>query len=114
MAAGVRRWIWFALGCAAFLAIRWLVWGPVRRVSERSGGAVAHVYRSVAGLLTVLWCGYPILWALGPSGVGLLTQPPETLGFVLLPIVSKVGWSIVNLSPLRRLAPTAAASSAPA
>ncbi len=57
----------------------------------------------MATLLTALWIGYPVIWALGPSGIGLYGPVANTALFVLLPIVSKVGFSIYDLSELRRL-----------
>jgi bacteriorhodopsin len=44
-----------------------------------------------------------VIWILGPSGIGLFSQAIDTLLFVLVPIVSKVGWSIVDLTSLRAL-----------
>ena len=80
-----------------------MIWGPLRRVAEGNRPEVARVYRRVAGLLTALWVGYPTIWLLGPSGVRLIGQTTETLLFVALPIMSKVGWSVVDLHSLRAL-----------
>lgn len=101
------QWLWYFIGCAALATIFVLVWGPVRRVAREGGADLEAVYVKVAVLLTVLWTGYPLGWAIGPSGLGMIGSTAETWWFVLLPIVSKVGFSIYDLSLLRSLeAPT--------
>jgi len=97
------RYVWYGLGVAAFLVILYLIWVPLRAKAESQGAEVAAIFRRVAGLLSVLWVAYPTVWLLGPSGLGLLDQTFDTLLFTLVPIFSKVGWSIVDLSSLRSL-----------
>lgn len=97
------RYLWYALGCAALVVILRVVWGPLRHIAEASSPALGRVYRRVAGLLAVLWIGYPLFWILGPSGVRVISQSTETLLFVVWPILSKVGWSLVDLTSLRAL-----------
>lgn len=97
------RYLWYLLGCAALVVILAIVWGPLRRIAEGSSPELGAVYRRVAGLLAVLWIGYPLFWILGPSGVRVISQSAETMLFVVWPILSKVGWSLVDLASLRAL-----------
>ncbi len=97
------RYVWYTLGCVALAGIFVMIWGPLRRAAEENGPRIARVYRRVAGLLTVLWVGYPTIWLVGPSGLRLIGQTAETFLFVALPILSKVGWSVVDLHSLRAL-----------
>ncbi|KAB8333665.1 lactococcin [Scytonema tolypothrichoides VB-61278] len=97
------RYIWYFLGVAAFLVILYLVWVPLKAKADSQGPEIGGIFRRVAGLLSVLWVAYPLTWILGPSGVGLLNQTLDTALFTLVPILSKVGWSIVDLSSLRAL-----------
>ena len=97
------RYLWYLLGCAALVVVLSIVWGPLRRVAEASSPELGRVYRRVAGLLAVLWIGYPLFWILGPSGVRLIEQSTETALFVVWPILSKVGWSLFDLTSLRAL-----------
>jgi len=103
LTTGPARYIYYSVGVVAFLVILGMIWGPLRRVAEEGGPDLAGVYRRVAGLLTVLWIAYPTFWILGPSGIGAISQTASTLGFILTPILSKVGWSIVDLHSLRSL-----------
>jgi bacteriorhodopsin len=97
------RFVWYGLGVAAFLVILYLIWVPLKAQADSQGPELGRIFRRAAGLLTVLWVAYPLVWLLGPSGLGLLSQTLDTLLFTLVPIVSKVGWSIVDLSSLRAL-----------
>ena len=103
LTGGVTSVVFYTAGCVAFGVVLWLVWGPVRRVSRNQDARVGRAYDRVAGLLTVLWLGYPTIWLLGPSGVGVFGHTVDTALFVLLPIVSKVGFSIFDLHELRNL-----------
>lgn len=102
LSEGPARYIYFGIGVGALVLIFWTVWGPLRRVAGHDP-QVAGVYDSVAGYLTLFWIGYPLTWILGPSGVGLFGQTTDTVLFVLLPVFSKVGFSILDLGLLRRI-----------
>lgn len=99
------QWLWFAIGCLCLVLILTLTWGRLRREAYAHNAEIGRSFDRVAGLLTGLWFGYPLIWALGPSGLGVLASDTELVLFVLLPIVSKVGFSIYDLRELRRLAP---------
>jgi bacteriorhodopsin len=99
------RWMWYTCGVGAFLAVLSLVWGPLRRIAADSDAELGTIYTKLAGFLTLLWFSYPTIWALGPSGIGVLGQTTETLLFVVVPFFSKVGFSIMDLQYLRDLAP---------
>lgn len=103
LSTGSARTVWFLCGVVAFLIVLGLIWGPVRARAARDGADLKAVYDKSAGFLSVLWVAYPTIWALGPSGIDLLSQPVETALFVIVPVLSKVGFSIVDLSGLRGL-----------
>jgi bacteriorhodopsin len=99
---GLRN-LWFGVGCAALLAVFWIFWGPLRAVAEWQGSDLGRVYKIAAGYLTVQWCLYPLIVYAGPSHAGLLGQAATTWLLVIVPFFSKVGFSAVDLSLLRRL-----------
>ena len=101
------RFTWYLLGCAALVVVLWVIWGPLRRVAAGQGARLSGIYSKLALYLSVLWLGYPTVWLLGPSGLGLLNQTTDTLLFVVLPFFSKVVFSILDLSWLRGLEKTA-------
>ncbi len=97
------RFSLYGIGWLALMAILGLIWGPLRRVAEQQPPAMAKAFRDVALLLSVLWVGYPLIWFVGPSGLALVGETTDTALFVVLPIFSKVVWSLVDLSRLRSL-----------
>ena len=99
------QWFWYLVGCVSLLLIFSILWGRVRREAFAHNEEIGRAYTRLAGLFTALWLGYPLIWALSPSGFGLIGNGLTTILFVLLPIVSKVGFSIYDLHELRKLAP---------
>jgi bacteriorhodopsin len=97
------RYVYFAIGVAALGVIFYITWGPLLRIADSQGEELGKVYRRVAAYLTIFWIGYPLTWILGPSGIRLIGQDVDTVLFVVLPIFSKVGFSLLDLSELRRL-----------
>jgi bacteriorhodopsin len=97
------RYVYFGIGTAALLVIFFITWGPLLQIADSQGPELGRVYRRVAAYLTLFWVGYPLTWILGPSGVRLLGQDVDTVLFVMLPIFSKVGFSLLDLSELRKL-----------
>jgi bacteriorhodopsin len=102
------RLTWFLCGVGAFVAVLYLLWGPLRRIAQEGGPELGAGYQRLLLFLSVLWVAYPTIWALGPSGLGLLGQTLETALFVVVPFLSKVGFSILDLSFLRGLSPRTA------
>ncbi|WP_420456074.1 bacteriorhodopsin [Rubrivirga sp.] len=105
LSVGTARFVYYGIGVVALVLIFWIVWGPLRRVAEAQDAEVASTFKTVAAYLGVFWIGYPLTWILGPSGLGVVSQPVDTALFVLLPIFSKVGFSILDLGLLRKMDP---------
>jgi bacteriorhodopsin len=97
------RYTLFAAGVLALLGLYALIWGPLNTHAHRQPREIAAVYREAALLLSALWVGYPVFWFIGPAGVGLISSATTSLLFVLLSILTKVGWSILDLGRLRSL-----------
>ena len=101
LSTGPARFVFFFIGVAALAVLFYLVWGPMKRVASEANADLAGIYTKSAAYLSLFWIGYPMTWILGPSGIGLLSQPVDTALFVLLPVFSKVGFSLFDLSMLR-------------
>ena len=112
LSTGPARTVFFLCGTVALLVLFYLVWGPLRRLAYKQGDDLGRTFTTVAGVLCALWVAYPTIWWLGPSGSGVISQSLESLLYVVVPIISKVGWSALDLSLLRRLSPTPASNPA--
>jgi bacteriorhodopsin len=102
------RYVWYGLGVLAFLVVLYLVWVTLRQeAASNPDPRIAGIYNRLAGYLTFFWIGYPLVWLIGPSGLGIVSQSVDTLLFIVLPIFSKVGFSIFDLWQLRGLSESA-------
>ncbi|WP_071848999.1 bacteriorhodopsin [Alkalibacterium sp. 20] len=99
------NYAWYSIGTVALLIIFYIVWVPLKNIAKKSDEKLYHHYRNVALYLTLFWIGYPTAWLLGPSGLGIVSQSIDVTAFILLPIFSKVGFSIFDLKGLRDLEP---------
>ena len=97
------KWFWYTAGCVALLAVLYLIWGPLKRKSKLQGQEIEQVYHKSAVFLSIQWLAYPLVWAIGYMGAGLIDKPTTTFLFILLPIVSKAGFGFYNLFLLRSL-----------
>ena len=103
LSVGWVRYLWYGIGIVAFLIILRIIWKPLRAKTRRQTPELSSLYNKLAAYLTVLWIGYPTVWILGPSGIGLFNQTIDTLLFCVLPFFSKVGFSFLDLRGLRNL-----------
>ena len=108
LSVGWLRYLWYGVGVVAFLVIMRGIWGPLRAKTRRQKSELSNLYDKLATYFTVLWIGYPTVWILGPSGIGLFNQTIDTLLFCILPFFSKVGFSFLDLHGLRNLYSTRA------
>ena len=113
LSTGPARYVYYAIGVAALVLIFWTVFVPLREVAEHDA-EVSDAYGKVSVYLALFWIGYPLTWILGPSGLGVVSQTVDTTLFVLLPVFSKVGFSILDLGLLRRMGGSLGRDAAPA
>jgi len=101
-----REWarsLWYFCGVVAFLIVLQGIWGPLRKKSKLQTPALGKLYDRLLVYFTIFWCAYPVVWIVGPSGLGAINQVTETFLFCLFPFFSKVGFSILDLEGLRDL-----------
>ncbi|MGD7007258.1 bacteriorhodopsin [Metabacillus sp. 84] len=97
------NYIWYVLGVAALLIILYNIWYPLRRIAYHGGQKLGRHYSRIALYLTLFWISYPSVWLIGPSGLGLTQEITDVAAFVILPVFSKIGFSILDLAGLRKL-----------
>ncbi|WP_051254743.1 bacteriorhodopsin [Halobacillus kuroshimensis] len=97
------KYVWYGLGIAALLIVLYIIWYPLRKMADKSGDGLKRHYRRMAAYLTSFWVLYPTAWVLGPSGVGAFEEVMEITAFIVLPILSKLGFTLLDLKGLREL-----------
>ncbi|MCU0549447.1 MAG: bacteriorhodopsin [Leptolyngbya sp. Prado105] len=96
------RYLWYTIGCVAFLVVLWGIWQPLRE-KTKGDAELSSFYNGLTTFFTITWICYPIIWILGPSGIRAFDQNVDTFLFCLVPFFSKVVFSFLDLNGLRSL-----------
>ncbi|MGR6329923.1 bacteriorhodopsin [Sphingomonas sp. XXL09] len=87
------KWIWFAWSCAAFLGVLYLLWGPLKTIASSRGSAIGTAYSKNVTFLTVIWFLYPIVFAVGPEGLKMISDPASVWAILVMDVVAKVAYA---------------------
>jgi bacteriorhodopsin len=98
------RYTWYAISCGAFLAVLWLLFGPVRAEARAAGGGTFALYDRLTKTLTALWFVYPVLWLLGTEGTGTISLGAEIAVFAVVDLAAKVGFGLLLVTGVLKLA----------
>ena len=98
----VYRYLWWVVSTGAFLAILWLLLGPLSDIASQDDGR-ADSFSTLRNLLIGLWVIYPVVWLLGVEGFGLIPVGIETVIYALLDLSAKVGFGFLMVSAVSDL-----------
>lgn len=107
------RFAAFAAGGVAFLA---LARDLIRTLPARARATDARrlaTFAKLRNLTVVLWTLYPVVWLLGPAGLGLVLPSTEVLVFVYLDVVAKAGFVLIAVNWVGGVARSAETDDAP-
>lgn len=99
--SSTEKWIWYLVSSGAFLAVYWVLWGPMRAEAERSGTAV--VYKRNATILSIVWFIYPLVFLFGTDGLLIISPALSALCFTVLDLVAKVGYGLLSTAESKRM-----------
>ncbi len=99
----ISRWIWFILSCIAFLGVYYVIWVSQLQANRLELPAVQAAYKRSAAVLSILWMVYPVILALSPDGLGLVTDSASVLVIAVTDVLAKVGFGFLSLSDDRKL-----------
>lgn len=92
----------FMIGNFFMFLIFYLVYGPLMEIAK-TNKLLFSKYRSLAGLLIIFWISYPAVWIIGTPGFGLISPFATNVLFVVLPILCKPVFGIIDLFLLRSI-----------
>jgi len=102
------RWYWYAFSCVALLGVVYMLYGTIMNESKKvAGKKISQLYTYVALYLSVLWVAYPVVWYLSGVGVNKISFASENYAYAVLDLLAKVGFGIVVLVSVSRLAASA-------
>ena len=94
----LAKWVWYAWSCSAFLGVLYLLWGPLRAMAVARGEALGTAYTRNVSFLTIVWFLYPIVFLIGPEGLGTITDTSSVYAILVLDIIAKVVYAFFAAS----------------
>ena len=90
--------------CVAFLAIFYVLFGPLRAEAQARDDARQAAYGRNATILAALWLVYPIVVLLGPDGMQYWDATLTTACVTVLDLVAKVGFGLIAMGGSAKVA----------
>jgi sensory rhodopsin len=99
------NFVWYLVSCGAFAGILYLLLKPYRNqaVSKSPGAVGRKVFKKLLTVHVSLWSLYPLVWILGDTGFGLISDDFEAMFYTVLDIAAKVGFGFLSLNSLTKL-----------
>ncbi len=91
------RWTWFIISCAAFLGVYYVIWVPQKEANSLERDDVRSIYVRDASVLSVLWLGYPIILAVAPDGLNVVSDSFSVLVIAVLDVLAKVVYGLMTV-----------------
>jgi len=88
----------YLFGCVAYLGLLYLLLVVLPRQSSLDDDRVAATFTKLRNLTVVLWTLYPVVWILGPLGVGVLQSQTDVMVVAYLDLISKVGFVVMAVN----------------
>jgi bacteriorhodopsin len=102
------RWYWYAFSCVALLGVVYMLYGTVMKESKKvAGKKISQLYMYLALYLSVLWVAYPVVWYYTGVGANKMSFAAENYAYAVLDLLAKVGFGILVLVSVSRLAASA-------
>ena len=91
------RYTWWFISTVAMILVLYFLYSVLTARVQEMGDDVKGTFTALRNLTLVLWTLYPILWIVGTEGAGVVNLYLETLGFMVLDVLAKVGFGMVLL-----------------
>ena len=92
------KWIWYLVSCGFFLAVLYVIWGPLLDLAKARTVQHAKIYQRNAAILSVLWILYPVVFFFGSEGVNTLAPALVLAAFTILDLTSKVAYGLLAVT----------------
>lgn len=93
----LERYVWWTVSTIALLVLLYILWTNLTERAKELDEDSKSTFMVLRNAIVVLWLAYPVLWLFGTEGTGLLPLFHETLGFMILDVLAKVGFGLVLL-----------------
>jgi bacteriorhodopsin len=91
------RYVWWTISTIALLFILYFLYVNLGRAAAEKDADTQSTFNVLRNVILVLWSVYPVLWLVGTEGLGLVGLYGETLLFMVLDVLAKVGFGFILL-----------------
>ena len=91
------KWLWFLVSCVAFLGVYYVLLVSAMQASQAERSDVRSIYRRDALLLSVVWFIYPIVLAVSPDGLNVISDAFAVFLIAVLDILAKVVFGFMSV-----------------
>jgi sensory rhodopsin len=95
---GLLTWVFFGFSSICFLALMYVFVQMLGRAIDENPRSSRSVFLSLRDLTVAIWTLYPLVFVLGPSGLGLLQFVDHNFVTAMLDLTAKVGFMIVMVT----------------
>ncbi len=96
--AGWVKWTWFLISCVAFLGVYYVIWVSQMDANAAERDDVRAVYKRSASLLSIVWLAYPVILAVAPDGLNIVSDAASVLVIAVLDVLAKVVFGLMSVS----------------
>ena len=97
------KWVWYIASCAAFVAVYYVLFGPLRAEAQMRDAERRSTYNRNVVILSVLWLLYPVVVILGPDGLEIWTATLATACITIIDLVAKVVYGFISMAGSKRI-----------
>ncbi len=94
---GWTKWTWFIVSCAAFLGVYYVIWKTQMEGNATQRDDVRATYKRNASILSLVWLVYPIILAVAPDGLGIVSDATSVLLIAILDVIAKVAYGYMSV-----------------
>lgn len=95
---GAPKWLGFVVSSAFFVVLGYYLVGPFGRIAADQSFERQALFEKVRNLTLALWFVYPLVWLLGPSGVGIVDALGAAAVVTYIDVTAKTGYGILLAS----------------
>jgi bacteriorhodopsin len=93
----VARYAFWTISTIAMIILLYFLVVTVGAAARETSEEAQSTFRVLRNLIVIAWSVYPVAWLVGTEGLGLVGLFGETLIFMILDVLAKVGFGIVLL-----------------
>lgn len=82
----VYRWLFFTLSSGAYIGMLYTLFNDPKRKNDSK--------KRMMLFITVFWSSFPLVFALAPTGLGIITPFQESILYAVLDIITKIVFGI--------------------